>query len=439
MAYTSENREIVDTINRLAETRTQRAKAVAQHETGVTANYVADKMKDAGKQMVGKTYTIEQGQKEFLRKSGLLARNESEWKTRIAGPKGALERAIFKEGSKGTYWEYHWRGAYLEKVYLGHFENSLKKAPKEGYVLLRPENPLGVGSHEKDLSDWYDPVLGKSYDEVDWVKNADAFIPELKTSIEVKTTARAHTSSQNKGLDKEDFSNYDGTVGYAELLVKDTKQYANMGMQKSRQKNIALSLAEGMAEMTGDNSRRSIQKNAKEWERVIEGIGDKLIYETQVNAMFTSFYSISEASAHIKKVLERLNLEAGRPIFSSETGKRVRARPTDMDKLAASYLESAVDDEDFNGVLGIQILRDAPIRNDCVLFATQPDTESVEDVIIKVLRKYLPNEEAVQDFLEVAENTGKAYVNPTVTMTGEYERAYALDPRKAKLGSSTLT
>jgi len=433
MVASTEYPEIANKINSTLNNQQQRGQAIKQHQTGITAKFVADKMKIAGNKMVGNTYTIERAHKTFLSKDGLLARNTHSINAFIGGSSSVLEAGLRQEASKTSYWTHQWRAALLEKVYIENLQEELGRAPSEGFILLHPKNPLGVGSHYQELAKWYDPVLKMSYDEVDWVTNADAFIPELKTSIEVKTKSSKSPSVQNKGLNTQNFSRYDGTIGYAILEVTDINEYPQLGFDDMRIKSISQNLAETL-NFLGDKS--NVKGNAKQWEKFIRGY-DGLVYETRVNAFFSTFFTVEKASQYIKGLLQKLGLEAGKPLPQSylESIPEPRLSPI---ILAVQYLQFAVMDEDFEGILRINRLREASsyFRQDAQSLVNQGKT-TAEEIIDGILRKYLKDDVWVGLFKDIARNTGKAFASPSISMTQNYVESQAVDPSSIILGGST--
>jgi hypothetical protein len=431
--------QVQQTMFNASANRQGRTKRIKQHKTSVTAKFVADKMKDAGDKLIGKKYDIKDYHKEMLSISGVHAKELSSLNQVIHGPADVIESTMSEEGAKYQYWSFKWRADKVEMEYEKALERELKKAPSEGFTLLHPLNVNSTKQYVSQLSKYYDPVLDKHYDEVDWVKNADGFIPELKTTIEVKSTS-SNNAKQNKGLNTADLRNYDGTVGYAKIVVNDTRWFPNMGMQEQEVKKISKNMAEVM-DFWGRKSSRELRINATKWEEVMKGFGRNLVYSFTVEAVFTTFYSIEQISNVIRGKLQKLGLEAGKPL--PEGFLEDITAPTNIVSVIISYLNNAAPDKDFNGILLIENLRNAvtsnTLGNKVREIARNTNINSAQELLDAVLKYYLEDDEWVDLFKAVARNTGKIFYSPSIQMDEEYERLYSRDPSTIQLGSSGLT
>lgn len=443
MAFTEEHTELLNQVTNTmfdaSKNRQARTKRIKQYKTSVTAKFVADKMKDAGDNLVGRKYDIKDYHKEMLAISGVKAHELSNLQQVIRGPIGAIESTMSAEASKYQYWTFKWRADKVEMEYEKELEKELKKAPSEGFTLLHPLNVNSTKRYVEELKKYYDPVLEKYYDEVDWVKNADGFIPELKTTIEVKSTS-SNNAKQNKGLNTADLRNYDGTVGYAKVVVNDTRWFPNMGIQEQEVKSISKNMA-NVLDFWGRQSPAEKSRNAKGWEEVMKGFGRNLVYSFTVEAVFTSFYRIEEISQVIRGKLQKLGLEAGLPL-PQEFLDNITA-PTNIVSVIISYLNNAAPSEDFNGILLIENLRDAVSSNALGRkvreIARSRGIESAQQLLDAVLKYYLEEDEWVELFKAVARETGKLFYSPDVQMDATYEDLYSRDPSTIQLGSSRLT
>lgn len=428
MAITEQNTEIVEAINRAHTISSSAPKAIKQHKTNKTAKFIADKMKLAGDTLVGRTYKIEDFHNRFLTVEGVEGQQLSGVQAFVAGTrdKSGVLTTMIREAKKTKYWSHQWRAAIIEKDYEDEFEKELKKGPNEGFVLLHPKNPFDVGGHERQLADWYDPVLQKRYDEVDWAKNADGFIPELKTSIEVKTTTST-TAVQNKGLNTENLQRYDGLVGYAKVVVSERKTVKGVGMSEQRMNSVATNLANSF-NFWGNQSKAQLNYNIRQWKKFQEGKTD-FVYDVKVDTTFTSMYRIETIAGVIRAKLQKLGLESGKPMPQAFLDK-VSVKRINLVEVLTNWLNNAKQDHDFFGIMYVEsdlrpatkALIEAQIR---MAKKTTPSGDP-EEILIKALIFFLKKRKNAELFMEVARDTGKIHWSPQIQMGANYEKEYAI-------------
>lgn len=433
--------QLKETLKTRALNNLEKQKLIRQHKTQATAQFVADKMDAAGQNIVGKEYTIQDAFSRGYKSENVKFRAEEELNIKTNND-GALD-IRFKRGKNQKDIFVNWRPYHIEEVYTEELAKELKKGPKEGFILLKPENPRAVGS-AKGLGDWYDPVLQKPYSEVDWVANADSFIPELKTTVEVKTRSvgsskdkprhQARYSHQNKGLNKENFSVYDGVVGYAIVDVQDHKYFTDAGLEEQQRNEIAEALGIGLS-----FGGKEVGKNTALWKHFIKNI--KFNYSTQVVGYYTTMYSIEKAARYVRGILQKLGFESGKPLPEKymETFDNASVSTKTLENLVVSYLYSVVDLQEFDGINYVEVsLRKnkSNFRADTKKVISEGDFNSPQDIINKVLLKYLKEPEFVEMFNEVAQNTGHAFASPDITMGANYESTQQIS-KDYLLGSAT--